>query len=416
MGVYGLLRTLTFLGAPPAWWGAVLVAAGGATAVVGIALAAYQRDIKRVLAYSSVENLGLIALALGVGLWGVAAERPAVAALGVTACLLHVWNHAAMKGLMFLAAGSVVHATGTRDMERLGGLMRRMPWTGTVMVLGAAAIAALPPLNGFTGKWLLYLGLADWGLGASPDRGLTPLLTIGLLALVGGLSAVTFVRLCGVGLLGTPRSEAAGHAHEPSWWMRGPMVALALVCLAAAVAPDRLAAAGGGARDAVLGAEAGAAAGGPSPEAALAAIGAFNAWTGAAVAGLALVLALLVRRAASGPTWGSGYAAPTPRMQYTGRSFGQMVAEWLLPRFFRPRGRRRLPKGLFPSGVDYASDCTDPVSRKLYEPFFAHWARRFARLRVLQQGKVSVYLLYILFTVVLALAWTAVRGWVRGLS
>ena len=194
------------------------------------------------LAYSSVENMGLIVLALGVGVWGVAAGRPVVAALGVTACLLHVWNHAAMKGLMFFAAGSVVHATGTRDMERLGGLMTRMPWTGVVMVVGAVAIAALPPLNGFTGKWLIYLGLAEWGLGPSHDRGLTPLLLIGLLALVGGLSAVSFVRLCGISLLGSPRSAPAQHAHEPSWWMRGPMVALALSCLAAALFPDRVAA------------------------------------------------------------------------------------------------------------------------------------------------------------------------------
>ena len=120
-----------------------------------------------------------------------------------------------MKGLMFFAAGSVVHATGTRDMERLGGLMKRMPLTGAVMVVGAVAIAALPPLNGFTGKWLLYLGLAEWGFGPSPDRGLGPLLLIGVLALVGGLSAVTFVRLCGISLLGSPRGELARHAHDP---------------------------------------------------------------------------------------------------------------------------------------------------------------------------------------------------------
>jgi len=415
MGVYGLLRTLTFIGPPPQWWGVTLAAAGAVTAVVGIALATYQRDIKRVLAYSSVENVGLIILALGVGLWGAAAGRPAVAALGATACLLHVWNHAAMKGLMFFAAGSVVHATGTRDMERLGGLMRRMPWTGTVMVVGAVAIAALPPLNGFTGKWLLYLGLAEWGLGPSPDRGLGPLLLIGLLALVGGLSAVTFVRLCGISLLGSPRGEAARHAHDPSWWMRGPMVVLAVMCLAATVVPDRLAALLVSARDVILGAEKSNTAGGGNPEAALYALGAFNGWTVAAIAGLAAVLVVLVRRGStSGPTWGCGYVAPTPRMQYTGRSFAEMVAERILPRFLRPRSRRKAPTGLFPSSGEYASDCADPVNQRLYEPFFTRWAQRFARLRILQQGKVNVYLLYILFTVVLALAWTAGRDWVLG--
>ena len=185
MGVYGLLRTLTFLGPLQAWWGVTLVVAGSMTAVLGIAFATYQRDIKRVLAYSSVENVGLIVLALGIGLWGAANGRPVVAVFGASACLLHIWNHAAMKGLMFFAAGGIVHGTGTRDMERLGGLMKRMPWNGGMMVLGAVAIAALPPLNGFTGKWLIYRGLAEWGIGPSPDGGLGPLLLIGILALVG---------------------------------------------------------------------------------------------------------------------------------------------------------------------------------------------------------------------------------------
>jgi formate hydrogenlyase subunit 3/multisubunit Na+/H+ antiporter MnhD subunit len=412
MGVYGLLRTLSFLGPVTLWWGVTLVIAGGLTAVVGIALATYQRDIKRVLAYSSVENIGLIVLALGVGLWGMSSSRPMVAVLGVTACLLHIWNHAAMKGLMFFAAGNVVHATGTRDMERLGGLMKQMPWTGTVMVLGAIAIAALPPLNGFTGKWLLYLGLADWGLGPSPDRGLGALLLIGLLALVGGLSAVTFVRLCGISLLGSPRDAHARHAHDPSWYMRGPMLALAVMCLVAAFVPDRLAASFGCTCDVILGVQKSAGVGGRDPEAALSTLGAFNTWTAAAIILLGAVLYVIVRRAAVlGSTWGCGYVAPTPRMQYTGRSFAEMVARRILPRFLRLRSRRKAPTGLFPSSAEYASDCSDPINKRVYEPFFTRWAQRFAWLRILQQGKVHVYLLYILFTVVLALAWTAVRGW-----
>jgi formate hydrogenlyase subunit 3/multisubunit Na+/H+ antiporter MnhD subunit len=418
MGVYGLLRVLTFLGPPPPWWGTTLATVGGATAIVGIALATYQRDIKRVLAYSSVENMGLIVLGLGVAIWAVAAGRPAVAGLGATACLLHIWNHAAMKGLMFLAAGSVVHATGTRDIERLGGLLKRMPWTGTVMVLGAVAIAALPPLNGFTGKWLIYQGIAEWGLGPSADRGLGPMLLIGVLALVGGLSAVTFVRLCGISLLGSPRGEPAHKAHDPSAWMRGPMVILAAVCLAASIVPGYLASSFAGARDLVLGAGTRSqVAGGPSPETALSTLGKFDLWTMAAVTALATALVVFVRRgSASGPTWGCGYAAPTPRMQYTGRSFAAMATRRIIPRVLRPRTRHGTPKGLFPAGVDYASDCTDPVSRRLYQPFFARWAQRFARLRILQQGKVHIYLLYILFAVVLSLAWTAVRGWVVGAS
>jgi NADH:ubiquinone oxidoreductase subunit 5 (subunit L)/multisubunit Na+/H+ antiporter MnhA subunit len=298
-------------------------------------------------------------------------------------------------------------------MERLGGLLKPMPWTGALMVAGAVAIAALPPLNGFTGKWLLYLGLAEWGLGPSPDRGLSPLLLIGLLAFVGGLSAVTFVRLCGISLLGSPRGESARHAHDTSWWMRGPMLVLAVMCFAAAVVPDRLARSFVGARDVLLGAEKKNDAGGRDPEATLAALGAFNGWTVVALAvGGAGLVALVRRGAVSGPTWGCGYPAPTPRIQYTGRSFAEIVAERVLPRFLRPKGRRKAPTGLFPSEGEYASDCADPINRRLYEPFFTRWAARFARLRILQQGKVHVYLLYILCTVVLALAWTVVRDWV----
>src|SRR5262249_4644796 len=144
MGLYGMLRVLTFLGRPAPWWGLVLAGLGIFTALVCIALALPQRDLKRGLAYSSIENMGLIGLALGVGLWGFASDLPGIAVLGVTAALLHIWNHALMKGLMFFAAGSLLHATGTKDMEKLGGLMKKMPWTGAFLVLGSVAISALP--------------------------------------------------------------------------------------------------------------------------------------------------------------------------------------------------------------------------------------------------------------------------------
>ena len=139
----------------------VIGLAGG---LVGISLALSQRDLKRALAYSSIENVGLITLGLGIGFWGATSGHPAMAALGSAGGLLHVWNHALMKGLMFLAAGSVLHATGTKDIERLGGILKRMPRTGAAMILGAVAIAGLPPLNGFVSEWLIYMGLlrGDW--------------------------------------------------------------------------------------------------------------------------------------------------------------------------------------------------------------------------------------------------------------
>jgi formate hydrogenlyase subunit 3/multisubunit Na+/H+ antiporter MnhD subunit len=412
MGLYGLLRVLSFLGPPAPWWGFTLVVLGLLTALVGVSLALNQRDVKRVLAYSSIENVGLIGLALGVGLWGKAGGLPAVAALGTAAALLHVWNHALMKGLMFLAAGSVLHGTGTKDMEKLGGLMKRMPWTGAAMTTGAVAICGLPPLNGFVSEWLMYLSLMKRGLATNDGGSLTALLSVGLLALVGGLAAIAFVRLTGIVLLGSPRSDAGRHAHESSPWMLAPMAVLVCLCLTVAVIPRTVAGSFSGVLDQVLGRGAGPLFRGlVLSEAPLDALGTVNAWTLIALGATAAAFRVLSRKGelSEGPTWGCGYVKPTVRMQYTGASFAEMIGEHLLPRFLRPRTTRRAPRGVFPSGSEFGSRCPDPVTERVYEPFFRRWAERFSRLRILQQGKVHVYLVYMVLTVVLALAWVSVR-------
>ena len=384
------------------------------TALTGIALAIHQRDVKRVLAYSSIENMGLIVLALGVGLWGWSSGRPAVAALGVAGALLHVWNHALMKGLLFFSAGSVLHGTGTKDMERLGGLMQRMPWTGAAMMFGAVALAALPPLNGFASKWLIYLGLLQQGLAGSDGGSLAALLGVGLLALIGSLAGLAFVRLTGIVLLGNPRSDAAKHAHESSRWMLTPMLILPIFCLFIAIAPGVVVAFLSPVLDQILRNEPG----GTLLELELAdaplyTLGTFNAATLAILALAAGGIVMLWRRApqSEGGTWGCGYVQPTPRIQYTGRSFAEMMAEFLIPRFLRPRTHRRAPQGLFPAPGEFQAESPDPVSKKLYEPFFRRWADRFSGLRILQQGNVHVYLVYILLVMVLMLTWLSLRSW-----
>jgi hydrogenase-4 component B len=419
MGLYGILRVVTFLGPPAPWWGLTLAGLGLLTGLVGVALALVQRDMKRLLAYSSIENMGVIGLALGVGLWAWASGLAAVAVLATTAGLLHIWNHTLMKGLMFFAAGSVLHGTGTRDMEKLGGLMKRMPWTASAMLLGAVAIAALPPLNGFVSEWLLYLGLLRAGLATSDGNSLTALFAIGLLALIGTLAAAAFVRLTGIVLLGSPRSEAAQHAHESSPWLLGPMLVLVVLCLTVAVNPQAVAGlllrptegvlsqlsrrdVGEGLLDLDA-----------LDAAPLYIVGNLNTVTLIASGVLTALLLVWARqtRQAEGPTWGCGYVKPTQRMQYTGRSFAELLAEHLLPRFLRPHTQRRAPRGLFPARSDFGSATPDPVSAKVYEPFFRRWAERLSRLRVLQQGQINVYLVYILLVVVLALAWVSVRTW-----
>ncbi|TMQ27622.1 MAG: oxidoreductase, partial [Deltaproteobacteria bacterium] len=227
LGLYGLLRTLGFL-EPAEWWGPVLAALGSGSALVGIALALYQRDIKRALAYSSIENVGVILIGLGVGLWASDAGHPRIAALALCGAMLHIWTHAMMKGVMFLGAGSVLHGTGTRDLETMGGLMRRMPRTGALFVLGAVAIVGLPPLAGFASEWLVYRGLIDGGLAPGGDAGwiLLLLFAVAVLAAVGALATLCFVRIIGVALLGQPRSAAAARAHESGAGMIAPIAAL----------------------------------------------------------------------------------------------------------------------------------------------------------------------------------------------
>ena len=233
-GIYGLLRMLTLLGPPPAWWGWTLVAIGVVSGILGVLYALSQHDLKRLLAYHSVENIGIIALGLGVGVLGISYQNPTMAALGLTGGLLHVVNHAVFKSLLFLGAGSVLHATGTGELDRLGGLLKRMPVTGATFLIGAAAISGLPPLNGFVSEFLIYLG-AIAGLGSqahiAPAWPLMSVLVVGGLALIGGLAAACFTKAFGIVFLGEPRSGEAAHAHEAGAAMRWPMVVLAGLCV-----------------------------------------------------------------------------------------------------------------------------------------------------------------------------------------
>jgi formate hydrogenlyase subunit 3/multisubunit Na+/H+ antiporter MnhD subunit len=410
LGVYGLLRTIYLLGAPDDWWGPVLLTLSLFGALAGIAQALYQRDLKRSLAYSSIENVNLVLLGLGLGLWGWSAGQPLVAVLGLAGGLLHVWNHALMKGLMFFAAGNILHGTGTRDIERLGGLMKVMPWTASLFAGGAVALSALPPLNGFVSEWLLYLGLLEAGLGYPDGRGLLALLAVGLLAVVGGLAAICYVRLCGIVALGRPRSPCAEHAHEAGWLMRGPVLVLAALCVLSGVFPGLVLAALTGVLEQLFRQSVPAA----MREVPVVTLGLVNLGVWLAVGVAAALLLWLVRRngqTAAG-TWDCGFAQSTPRIQYTGRSFAEMMAEGFLPRPFRPRIGRTLPRGLFPGPSSFEASCEDPVTARGYEPLFERLGRLCMRLWVVQQGTVNLYLLYLLLLIFLGLAWMSVRTWV----
>jgi formate hydrogenlyase subunit 3/multisubunit Na+/H+ antiporter MnhD subunit len=411
LGLYGIVRMTLLVGPPPLWWGRLLMVIGLGSALFGIALAIYQRDLKRVFAYSSIENVGLVVLGLGLGFWGEATGHPVIGALGLLGALLHAWNHAMMKGLLFFGAGAVLHATGTRDLERLGGLLRRMPVAGALTLVGAISIAALPPLNGFASEWLLYRSLMDGASLTGSSGSIGFMVAVGSLSMVGAMTALAFVRACSTALLGEPRSEAAAHAHEASPTMLAAMGLLAAGCVLVGVRPAAVARVlAGVAVEVMPGARAEVA----SACATLVPVGVASLALWGAGALVAVVLLRSVRgraRAprAEGPTWGCGYAAPTPRMQYTARSFAQLFADGL-PRWLRPRTEASLPDGLFPRAGAYVSSTRDPLTRSVYEPSLARTADWFSRLRWVQQGAVQLYVFYVLVALVAALAWAAAQG------
>jgi hydrogenase-4 component B len=272
------------------------------------------------------------------------------------------------------------------------------------MVIGAVAIAGLPPLNGFVSEWLLYLGLMGKYLSRGGSVSVAALLGTGVLACIGGLAAICFVRLIGVVLLGEGRSHAAQHAHESSIGMRGPIAGLVVASAAMAIFPGTLLRILAPVTSQLFGHVVAERI--DQVTRSVGVMGAVNAavWTGL---GLAVLLWALLRGPRTQPveTWGCGYAAPTARMQYTARSFSEFVSYRLLPRIMRPRIEKAMPDAPFPGASSFSTRCTDPLTHGAYEPFFARWADRFVRLRWIQQGALHVYLLYIFVVAVAALAW-----------
>jgi formate hydrogenlyase subunit 3/multisubunit Na+/H+ antiporter MnhD subunit len=238
VAVYGFIRLVfDLLGEPAWWWGGLVLAVGAITAVMGVLYALMQHDLKRLLAYHTVENIGIIFIGLGLALAFQANHLATGAALALTAALFHVFNHSLFKSLLFLGAGAVLRATGERDMEHLGGLIRTMPWTALAFLIGSAAISALPPLNGFVSEWLTFQAIL-----ISPDlpqwllKFLVPAVGA-LLALSAALAATCFVKAFGITFLGRPRTPAAAQARETDRYSLAAMFGLAALCLLAGILP-----------------------------------------------------------------------------------------------------------------------------------------------------------------------------------
>jgi hydrogenase-4 component B len=419
-GVYGLFRfCLSGLGPPPAAWGALVLALGAVSMVLGVLYALMQHDLKRLLAYHSIENVGIILVGAGVGMLSLSSGHAGIAVIALSASLLHVLNHALFKGLLFLGAGSVAAAAGTRNLEQLGGLARRMPWTSGFFLLGALAISGLPFLNGFVSEWLVFQTLL-LGFHTSTDTLARLAFPIGgaLLGLTTALAAACFVKAFGMTFLALPRSAGAAQAREPGILLLAPQAALALACLAIGLLPGplvslltRLTAGLLGAAPGVVALEASALRLAPAtPGFDRLSLPAAAALMAAALALAALLPAAGRRARRRAPVWGCG-GVLTAEAEYTATAFSKPLM-LIFSAIYRPTREVSLLEATpyYAREVRYRVEVEATFERFVYGPAARALLGLAARLRVIQAGSLHAYLGYVL-ALVLGLV---VLVWWRG--
>ena len=421
-GIYGMVRVFfDFLAPPPVFWGLLILAAGSISALLGVLYALVEHDLKRLLAFHSIENIGIILMGLGASLMFISFHQPALAALALVAGLYHTLNHACFKGLLFLGAGAVLHATGTRNMEELGGLIRRLPWTAFFFLLGAVAISGLPPLNGFVSEWLTYQALLQ-GFGAT-QVAVRLIFPIGgaLLALTGALAAACFVKAVGITFLSLPRSPHAERAHEAPRSMLFGMATLGLACVVLGLFPMAFLPLLDPVTQELLQQEI-------SPQ-----LIAGNGWMltslsvergaistpGMAALFLALLplpLALWLVFARRGrhrvdETWDCGLDRLTPQMEYTATAYSKPL-RMIFQAIYRPRRRIQADFAVsryFTKSIRFESHIEPTFEQLIYRPVNRAILRFSRRVRRVQTGSLSAYLFYIFMTLLILLLWERTR-------
>ena len=414
-GIYGLARVFfDFYGPPPLWMGTVVLALGVASALLGVLYALMEHDLKRLLAWHSIENIGIILIGFGAALMFRALGQTNLAALALIAGLYHTFNHATFKGLLFLGAGSVVEATHTRNMEKMGGLIRRMPATALCFLVGAVAISGLPPLNGFVSEWLTYQALlAGFGTTQSLTRVMFPIAG-SLLALTAALAAACFVKAFAIPFLALARSDEAATAQESSWSMRAGMALLALGCVALGVGATWLVPVFDPITQQTLGVRASAAlvtARGLALSSGTAHSGTIST-AGIAllflVAGAAFALPLAMRwrrRSVTGPAWDCGLPGLTADNEYTATAFSKPL-RMIFSALYRPRREIQAEYEVspyYPSAIRFESEIEPTFEKHIYGPLRERIMAAANRMRGIQAGSIHAYLAYIFITLVLLL-------------
>ena len=455
MGLYGIFRALTFLGLGEPWWAYLLIGVGAFSGFTGIIFALAQKNIKRSLAFSSVENMGIICMGLGIALLCMQNGHANAAALALTGSLVHMVNHALSKGLLFLCAGSVLQGSGSVTLRFLGGLQKRMPFVGWCFVLGSASIAALPPLNGFAGEFLIYLGMVFGGTafanGPYPEYSLVFWVCLFVLAGIGGFTLLCFARLYGMAFLGEPRSNDAANAGRAGKNQAAALMALAFLCVMSAVAAPQTVRVCHASLWRIMQLDYHLHAAAPQSTTMLAAApgeykplphigpgliapaisngvstGGSNesgSERGSAVAllrdinGVFLLFVVFAlgayqlrrrimrgKEIASSPTWDCGYMAPTPRMQYSAGSFSRPAA-FFMRTILRQKFEHTPLAEYFPLRAKATLITNDWVMTRGFAPLFRLVERLADVCKHLQHGRANAYILYILVTIVALLAW-----------
>jgi formate hydrogenlyase subunit 3/multisubunit Na+/H+ antiporter MnhD subunit len=416
--IYGIIRvSFDLIRIFPWWWGAIVLILGLISAVMGVLYALMQHDLKRLLAYHSVENIGIILIGIGLSMIFTSFNMPMLSALALIAGLYHTMNHAMFKGLLFMGAGAVLHATDERNMEEMGGLIHRMPWTAALFLIGCVSISALPPFNGFVSEWLTFQAFLLSPALPSPLLRLLIPLGAALLALTGALAAACFVKAFGVTFLGHWRGHHKPHVHEADWFMRSGMILAALTCFLLGVLPSLFIDWMDIIPQQLIGTKIGASYGAYgwmwlTPVSADRA-----SYSGLIVFGgilLVVVAAYLVLHVRPGaihrvPIWDCGFEKLTNRMQYNATSFSMPIRR-IFGFLFNIREQVKLiPRAAykaFPKRLNYNLRVRDRFWGWLYKPVieFSFWISR--KVGLLQQGRIQAYLIYSFVTIIVLLVFS----------
>lgn len=400
MGIYGILRMYLLLNDPTPIFPQTLLVCGMLSGVLGVVYALGKRDIKRLLAYSSIENIGIIFIGAGLGMLGVSSGNQIMATFGFAGSLLHVLNHALFKSLLFMGAGAILHKAKTRLLDQLGGLMKTMPVTGRAFLTGSIAISGLPPLNGFIGEFFIYYA-GFQGVGLNGSAFLFAMFAIIALAIIGGLASACFTKVVGVAFLGEPRSEKGRAAVECGPTMQAAMLVLALTCLLIGLWPEPVI------RLVFLGLR-------DMPQLAtfspaiLGAIPQNLALAARLFLGLFLVTLLLrfflykAKTIDLSGTWGCGFTRPTTRIQYTGTSYARSMVDFHRP-FVQVRMEYPEIDKIFPGQTGYRYKVEDIAEIGLHRFLLQPLLWGVGKLRWIQHGHIQLYIGYIILTIAVLL-------------